>query len=107
MIKMLRSICLLSQDLKDPFDILREDNITSSPIIRDNSASAYRFLLVIGILGLVFTSIIEGISLSINKNSTKRSEIKSNLSKKAVIAFIFFGFISLIGMLYDIVLWLT
>lgn len=97
--------CLLT--LKDPFAILREDNLSSNPILKDNAASAYQLFLVIGIIGLVLTLIINGLYLIFSKDSSKKSEIKLNIGTKTLVAIIFFGFITFIGIVYRIIMYLT
>lgn len=93
--------------LKDPFAIIREDNVSSNPIIKENAASAYQLFFVIGVIGLTLTFIISGIRLAWNKDSSKKSDIKTNLGIKTLVAIIFFSFITLIGIIYRIILWLT
>lgn len=90
--------CVLSS--KNPFDILQDSYITKNDTFRDNAASAYQLLLVIGIIGLVTSLIMIGLKLSINKNSSKRSEEKSKLGFKIWLGILFFSFVTLMGYIY-------
>lgn len=93
----------INAKLQDPFKILKKDNISENSQLRNNAASAYKFFLVMGIIGLVVTLIISGLRLAFSKDASKKSEVKSGLGNKTVAALIFFSFVSLIGIVYGLI----
>lgn len=72
--------------------------------VKDTGASAYSFMMVVGIIGLVFATVALGISIAFTKNATKKSENKSHLPAIAGGAMLIFGAIALIGLVQTIAL---
>ena len=94
----------LSGEVIDPFDLIKNIGITDDRTIRETSVSAYQLFMTIGIIGLVFTLIITGVRLALNKNSNKRSQIKSTIGFKTWLALGFFGFTTFAGMIYNVIM---
>lgn len=92
----------------DPtFDFLKKgsgsgafDNLTKSA--EETGASFYNFLLVIGVIGLVISTVALGISIAFSKNSSKKQENKSHLPAIAGGAVLVFGAISILGLIKTI-----
>jgi hypothetical protein len=83
----------------DPFDLL-QDEVSNNAVLRTNAASAYDLLLIIGVIGLFSTIIICGLRLVLSKNSSKKSETKATIGFKTWLAIGFFGFVSIMGIVY-------
>lgn len=92
----------------DPtFDFLKKgsgsgafDNLTKSA--EETGASFYNFLLVIGVIGLVISTVALGISISFSKNSKTKQENKSHLPAIAGGAVLIFGSTTILGLIKTI-----
>lgn len=89
-------------DIK-PFNLLKDINISDNETIRQTATSAYGLFFVIGLLGLITTTMITGIKFAMYKNANKKSEIKSSIGFKTWLALGFFSFLFIIGTIYKIV----
>lgn len=88
---------------KNPFDLLKNLGISHNSTLRGTAGSAYKFFMVVGIIGLVSTFMISGISFSLTKNSSKKSNIKEAIGFKTWVAIGLFGFITLMGLVYNVI----
>lgn len=70
--------------------------------LKDTGASAYQLMMVVGAIGLVFSTIALGISIAATKNSSKKSENKSHLPAIAGGGMLVFGAIALVGLIQSI-----
>lgn len=101
------NVLCVSRAYADSFGFLTEPgdggafrDITET--VKKTGASAYNLMLVIGIIGLVLSTVVLGVSFSMTKNATKKSENKSHLPSIALGAILIFGAISLIGLVQTI-----
>lgn len=86
----------------DPFSLLGSNKVSNDNNIRNTFASFFRFLMAIGIIGIIISIIISGIKIS-SKNSNTREEGKKLLQTKAIIAITIFSFVALMGMIFEII----
>lgn len=92
---------------KDVFDFLKDgksngafDKINTT--IEETGYSGYNLLMTIGVLGLVFSFIILGINYAFTKNSSKKSENKSQLGNICIAGIFIFGALTLAGLIKSI-----
>jgi len=76
------------------------DKITQTA--KETGASGYKFMMVVGAIGLVFSVVTLGISIALTKNSAKRSESKDHIKYIALGAMLVFGAIALIGLVQSV-----
>lgn len=86
---------------KDPFDYLQFGQ-SSNENIRATVASAYQLIMAIGVIGLVVTFIIIGVTLAAS-DPEKRAEALRELKWKVIIAIVFFSMITLLSFVLEIV----
>lgn len=86
---------------KDPFDYLQFGQ-SSNENIRATVASSYQLIMAVGVIGLVVTFIVIGVTLAVS-GPEKRAEALQELKWKVIIAIVFFSMITLLSFVLKIV----
>lgn len=76
------------------------DSVTDT--VKQTGASAYKLILVIGIICLVGSIILTGASLSLNKSSQKRDENKTHLLYIGAGGILIFGSLTIVALIKTI-----
>lgn len=88
----------------DPFEIMRDNaGIADDATVQGAGASAYRLLMVVGVIGILSSIMICGVSLALRKNGQARQEVKHTLMVKLGIAVVLFGFVGLLGLVLQVI----
>lgn len=76
------------------------DSMTTT--VKETGASGYKLIMAIGIVGLVFSIVITGLSLAANKSPQKRDENKTHLLWICAAGILIFGAMTFVGFLKTI-----
>lgn len=75
---------------------------SATEAVKSTGNSLYKLLMAIAVVGLVVSIITCGISMSINKNATKKAENKSHMVDIAIGGIVIFGAMFIISLIKSI-----
>lgn len=98
-------IRLSTLDDKNPFDQLHGKMSVGKNVeqYKGTASSFYNLLTTIGVIGIITSIIVCGLSLVYSKNSSDRAELKRKAIFKTGIAVCIFAFPTFVGIYHDIV----
>jgi hypothetical protein len=84
--------------MKDPFDFLKFSNssISQNSDIRGTVGSAYKLFMAIGVIGILVSIVIFGLTIAFAKPQ-KRAEAIDEMKWKVLIAIVLFAMTSVVG----------
>ena len=112
MYNMQQMAAILATISADPFDYLNgtqknsnvdSRGITTDPVLINIGSSWVHLMEVTGALGVVISLIICGFKMILYKGDPRQSaEVKKEILHRCLIAVVIFGFIGIIGLMFDV-----
>jgi len=87
---------------KDPFSYIGDNKLSDNTAVKNTAMSFYQLMIVIGVIGVMVSLTLIGYKLMFSKSGSENGEAKKNIITKLIIAIGVFGFVGILGMIFEI-----
>lgn len=86
----------------DPFSYLNRNEISNNESLRNGAMSFYQLMMIVGVFGVVVSLLVGACKLLMAQKGNSVADAKKEIVVKMFIGIIIFGFVSILGIVFEI-----